>query len=125
VPKIPVIAAVAAGGALGAVARYALTQAWPTPPGTFDWPVWTINVTGCFLIGILMVLVARLWPDRRLLRPFWGPGFLGGYTTFSTATVDVLRIPPATALAYLGATLVGALLAVWLGTTLAEAMLRR
>ena len=77
------------------------------------------------LIGILMVLITRLRPGHHLVRPFWGVGVLGGYTTFSTASVDVLRASPGTALVYLGATLIGALLAVWAGTAATEAMLRR
>ncbi|AGL14149.1 camphor resistance protein CrcB [Actinoplanes sp. N902-109] len=111
---------IAAGGMLGALARYGLTQLWS---GTI-WAVWLINVTGCFAIGVLMVLIARHWPGRTLIRPFWGVGVLGGYTTFSTAGVDVLRAAPATGLAYCAATLIGALLAVWLGTALTEAAVR-
>jgi CrcB protein len=120
-----VLAAIAAGGILGAVARYGIGVAWPHDPGGFPWSTWTVNVTGCLLIGVLMVLIARLAPDQRLIRPFWGVGVLGGYTTFSSASVDTLRTAPATALLYLGATLIGALLAVWAGTAATEAALRR
>jgi CrcB protein len=84
-----------------------------------------INVTGCLLIGVLMVLIAHRWPHQRLVRPFWGVGVLGGYTTFSTASVDVLRATPGVGLIYLGVTLTGALLAVWAGTAATEAILRR
>ena len=122
---MPVLAVISAGGVLGALARYGLSEIWPHDPRDFAWSTWTINVTGCFLIGVLMALIARYAPGQRLLRPFWGVGVLGGYTTFSTATVDVLRAYPATALLYLAATLVGALLAVWLGTALTEAAIRR
>ncbi|KAF4405162.1 CrcB family protein [Streptomyces lycii] len=54
-----VLAAVAAGGAAGAAARYGLTSAWPVPGGGFPWPVLVVNVTGCALIGVLMVLVSE------------------------------------------------------------------
>ncbi|MFI5935085.1 fluoride efflux transporter FluC [Actinoplanes sp. NPDC051494] len=114
------LAVVSAGGIVGAVARYGLAVAWPG-----IWMIWIINITGCFLMGILMELLARHRPDSRLLRPFLGTGVLGGYTTFSTATVDVLRSPPATALAYLGATLIGALFAVWAGSVLGRSVLFR
>ena len=124
-PPAPVLLAVSAGGILGALARYGIGVAWPHEPGGFPWATWAINVTGCLLIGVLMVLLTRLAPERTLLRPFWGVGVLGGYTTFSTASVDVLRTTPGPALLYLALTLIGALLAVWAGTAATEAVLRR
>nr|WP_211277774.1 CrcB family protein [Couchioplanes caeruleus] len=120
-----VLAVVSAGGVLGALVRHGLAVAWPHEPAGFAWATWTVNVTGCLLIGVLMVLIRRFRPEQRLIRPFWGVGVLGGYTTFSTATVDVLQAAPGTALVYLAATLTGALAAVWLGTALAEAAVRR
>jgi CrcB protein len=122
----PVLAAISAGGVLGALARYGIAVAWPHhDPAGFAWATWAINVTGCLLIGVLMALIPRRWAGQRLIRPFWGVGVLGGYTTFSTAAVDVLRAAPVTALLYLAATLIGALLAVWAGTALTEALVRR
>jgi CrcB protein len=120
-----VLAAISAGGVLGAVARYGIGLAWPHDPRGFAWSTWAVNVTGCLLIGVLMALISDLRPEQRLIRPFWGVGVLGGYTTFSTASVDVLRAAPATGLLYLGATLISALLAVWAGTAATEAVLRR
>ena len=119
-----VLAAVSAGGAVGAVARYAISTAWPNVPSGFPWATFVINVTGCLLIGVLMVAIAEIWPRHRLLRPFLGTGVLGGYTTFSTYVVDAQRLldqhAAATALAYLVATLVSAILAVYAGTGLAR-----
>jgi CrcB protein len=122
--SLPILAAISAGGVLGALARYGLSTAWPHAPGTFPGATWTINVSGCFLIGVLLVLIARRWPEQRLIRPFFGTGILGGYTTFSTAIVDVQRLSPGPALAYLATTLIGALLAVWAGTALTERLTR-
>ncbi len=124
-PPATVLLAVSAGGVVGAVSRYAITEAWPPAPRGFPWATWTINVTGCLLIGVLMVLITRFGRPGDLTRPFWGVGVLGGYTTFSTASVDVLRAAPGTALSYLALTLIGALLAVWAGTAATEAVLRR
>ena len=124
-PPTPVLLAVSAGGVLGAVSRYVITVAWPQTPAGFPWATWTINVTGCLLIGVLMVLISRYDRHSGLLRPFWGVGVLGGYTTFSTASVDMLRTAPGTALSYLAMTLIGAIMAVWAGTTATEAVLRR
>jgi CrcB protein len=121
--ELPVVAAVASGGALGALARYGISAAWPHDPGQFPWSTWTINMTGCFLIGVLMVVVTRR-STHPLLRPFVGVGVLGGYTTFSTWAVDVQRAPARTALLILAATVLGALLAVWAGSALTATVVR-
>jgi CrcB protein len=105
------LAAVAAGGVLGALTRFGIATAWPYTPGGFPWSTWLVNVTGCFLIGVLYTRVRR-----RLPRLFLGAGFLGGYTTFSTAIVEVSRAGPG----YLAATLAGALLAVLAGSLVAR-----
>ena len=122
--QAPLVAAVSAGGVLGALARYAVSVAWPHAPGDFAWSTWAVNISGCFLIGVLMVLVERRLAGRHLVRPFLGVGVLGGYTTFSTSVVDAQQARPAVALLYLGATVVGALLAVGAGTALASAVVR-
>jgi CrcB protein len=118
----PVVAVVSAGGVLGALARYALGLAYPHGTGAFPWATFAINVSGCLLIGVLIVAVTDVWPGRRLLRPFVGTGVLGGYTTFSTYAVDVQQLVAAgaapTALVYLAGTLVAALVAVYAGSTL-------
>ncbi|MFJ7151474.1 fluoride efflux transporter FluC [Streptomyces sp. NPDC100445] len=125
--QAPVIAVVAAGGALGALARYALTLAWPAPPGGFPWATFWTNVSGCACMGVLMVLVTDVWSAHRLLRPFLGTGVLGGFTTFSTYAVDIRRLAdagrPALAAGYLAATLCAALAAVWLASAAARRVL--
>lgn len=117
-----IVGAVSAGGVLGALARYGLTRAFPAGPGAFPWAVFAINVSGCLLLGALVVLVTEVVPANRLLRPFLGTGVLGGYTTFSTAMVDTLRLfgrhTATTALLYLFGTLLAALLAAWAGAVL-------
>jgi CrcB protein len=125
---VPVIAAISAGGVVGALARYALSVAWPHDAAGFAWSTWLVNVSGCLLIGVLMVLISEVWVGRRLLRPFLGVGVLGGYTTFSTSVVDVQQAAghgaAGVALLYLGATLLGALAAVWAGTTVTAWVVR-
>lgn len=115
-----VLAVVSAGGTLGALARYGLGVALPHPAGGFDGAILAVNVSGCLLIGVLMVLVTEVFTAQRLLRPFLGVGVLGGYTTFSTSIVDVQRAAvsghAAAGLGYLASTLAGAMLAVWAGT---------
>lgn len=115
----PVLAVIAAGGALGALARHGVQAALPDAPGGFPWATFLVNVSGCLLMGVLMVVITEVRTAHRLVRPFLGVGMLGGYTTFSTYVVDAQRTvaagAPVTALAYLGATLVAALLAVAAG----------
>ncbi|MFL6073348.1 MAG: fluoride efflux transporter FluC [Mycobacteriales bacterium] len=123
-----VLGAISAGGVLGALGRYGLTSAIGHRQGAFPWATFLINVTGCLLIGALMVLITDVWPAHRLLRPFLGTGVLGGYTTFSTYTVDAQRLTAdghaRTALASLAATLVAALLAVYAGSALTRVATR-
>jgi CrcB protein len=123
-----VLAAISAGGVLGALGRYGLQTAFPHQPGGFPWATFAVNVSGCFLIGVLMVLVTQVWTGRPLLRPFLGVGVLGGFTTFSTYVVDIQQAitadAAATGLAYLAATLVAALIAVFLGTAATQRAIR-
>lgn len=116
-----VLAVVAGGGVLGSLARYAVQHAWPQHPGGFPWATFAINVSGSLLIGVLMAVITRVWPTQRLLRPFLGVGILGGFTTFSAYALDIQQTVAASAgavaLIYLVATPLGALLAVWAGST--------
>jgi CrcB protein len=116
--RLPVLAAVSLGGALGAAARYGAGLLWPDGPDAFPWTTFGINVLGCAVIGVLMVLITEVRPSaHHLVRPFFGTGVLGGFTTFSTYAVDVQRLVdhgrPGLALAYLAATLLAALVSVW------------
>lgn len=116
----PTLAVVAAGGAIGATARFGLATAFPHGADAFAWATFGTNVSGCLLIGALMVLVTEVWPGHRLLRPFLGVGVLGGFTTFSTYVVEAQQAlaagAPRLALAYLGGTLLAALVAVFAGS---------
>jgi CrcB protein len=104
---------------LGAEGRYGLSVLWPHDAGQFPFATFITNVTGCLLIGVLMVLITEVWPAHRLLRPFLGVGVLGGYTTFSTYVLDVQQLISAgaarTALLYLVGTLLTALAAAYAG----------
>ncbi len=127
--QAPVVAVVALGGALGATARYALTLAWPLQPGGFPWATFWTNVVGCAVIGVFMVVITDVWAAHRLVRPFFGTGVLGGFTTFSTYAVDIQKLVDSrhtgTGLAYLAATLLAALTAVWLAATATRRALKR
>lgn len=129
-PGWDVTAAVAVGGALGAVGRYALSVALPSEPGSFGWATFVTNVSGCLLIGAVMVLLSES-PGRAhdLARLFLGAGVLGGFTTFSTYTVETERLLASgllgLAFAYLFGTLMAALIAVRLGIVTTRGFIRR
>ena len=114
--------AVAVGGAIGSVARHAVNHLVHAYLLTSRFPVGTavINVTGCFVIGLLTGLIAS---NRLAFRFYWREfvfvGVLGGYTTFSTFGLDTHMLiqthSSRAALAYVAANMIGGLVAVWLG----------
>ncbi|MEU8156252.1 CrcB family protein [Micromonospora sp. NPDC048986] len=124
-----ILAAIAAGGVLGALARAGLQHAVPHPPTGFGWATFIVNTSGCLLIGVLMAVLGHLDGGPPLARPFLGVGVLGGFTTFSTYAVDVQQAivvgAPGTALAYLAATVLGALVAVAVGDAVTAGLLGR
>ena len=119
------LAGIAVGGALGAVARYGITQLANVSWGT-DFPFGTLlaNVTGCFLLGTLG------WASLlgQGFSPLWqatvSVGFLGALTTFSTFGFETIERwqggSRGLAVANVSANLVAGLLAVWLGLSLAR-----
>ncbi|MEM8936448.1 MAG: fluoride efflux transporter CrcB [Pseudomonadota bacterium] len=85
--------AVAAGGALGAVARYGVSRAamhWLGP--AFPWGTLAANVFGSFLMGVLIAWLASREPQTTVLRAFLAVGLLGAFTTFSTFSFDVVAL---------------------------------
>ncbi|MEV4439430.1 fluoride efflux transporter CrcB [Streptomyces sp. NPDC049577] len=123
----PVVCAVSAGGAIGAVARHGAGLLWPTAPGHFPWTTLLINALGCALIGVLLVSIAERPTAHRLTRPFLGTGVLGGFTTFSTYAVETQQLfdtgRVATGVAYAAGTLLAALAAVWAAAALTRRLL--
>jgi CrcB protein len=123
-----VLAAVAVGGVAGAFLRYGAALLWPTHPGGFPGTTLLVNLSGCAAMGVLMAVITTLPAVHPLARPFLGTGILGGYTTFSTYALDAHRLLaagfPGTALAYLAATVAGALVAVTAGLLATRVALR-
>jgi CrcB protein len=123
-----VIGAIAAGGVIGSLARYQIGRWWPTPTNGFPSATLVINVAGCLLIGVLMALIAATLSPHPLIRPFFGTGILGGFTTFSTYAVDLQTLlahgKVGTALAYLAATAIGAIAAAAAGLTVTRRLSR-
>jgi CrcB protein len=80
---------VAAGGALGASARYLVGVASGRLIGFgFPWGTLTVNVLGCLVMGLLIEAMALRWSVGNELRAFLTVGVLGGFTTFSAFSAE-------------------------------------
>ncbi len=123
---------VALGGALGSVGRYWLSGLAARHIGeSFPWGTVLVNVTGCFVIGLFATLTA---PEGRWLVPasfrqqFFMLGVCGGYTTFSSFSLQTLNLLEdgqwLYAVGNVLISVVSCLVAVWLGHLLAAALNR-
>jgi CrcB protein len=120
---------IAAGSVIGGVARYLLSVIIQSGSG-FPWATLFVNVTGSFIIGFYSTLSG---PDGRLFasarqRQFVMTGFCGGYTTFSTFSLETFRLLESgmtqTAFLNIAVSVVTWLVAVWLGYALASRLNR-
>jgi CrcB protein len=105
------ILAVAVGGAIGSVTRYLVAVGSGKIFGTsFPWGILIINITGSFLIGAFAGLFATKWDLPQAFRIFLTVGICGGYTTFSTFSLDsyylIERGQLGTALTYMAGSVV-------------------
>jgi CrcB protein len=92
--------AVAVGGALGSVARYLVVGQVTRWLGlAFPWGTLTVNVVGGFIIGLLAEAMALKWPVSPEMRLFLITGILGGFTTFSAFSLEVVALVERGALA--------------------------
>lgn len=120
---------IALGGALGSVGRFALSGLVAQHYGeTFPWGTLIVNVTGSFIIGFFATLTS---PEGRVLvgptgRHFFMTGVLGGFTTFSSFSLQTLNLVRdgdwARAAGNATGSLVLCLLAVWLGHVAAASL---
>ena len=91
--SMKIILIIAAGGALGAVGRYVVmagTGQWAgfaSPYGTM-----AVNIVGSFLLGALLEIMAFLWTPSEDMRVFLVVGVLGGFTTFSSFSLDTVLL---------------------------------
>ena len=90
---INTIAAIAAGGAIGALLRYGTYSLSLKLGGeAFPWGTLFINVLGCFLMGIAVSVFASIWTPPEALRSFLIAGVLSSFTTFSAFSLDVIHL---------------------------------
>jgi CrcB protein len=88
----PVYAVIALGGFLGGQARYGIGLLWPEHPGAFPWTTFGINVSGAFLLALLLVLILEAWNAPAWVRPFAATGVLGAFTNFSSIAFALDRL---------------------------------
>ena len=126
---VPLWFAVAAGSALGGLARFLLSRAGPPAPGALPLATMGVNVAGCFAIGVLSVLLGRNAPGAAVAeswRVFWLSGVLGGFTTWSAFALESVLLTSEgasiKALAYVLMTVLGCLLAAWIGRSVGLAV---
>ena len=115
------------GGGLGAAARYGVNVGvGRMNPTEFPWHTLIINVTGCFIMGVLTEAMVLRFNVSQELRLFLTTGIMGGYTTFSAFALDYAllfeRRDFISAAAYVLASVIGALLACFAGLAIVRAL---
>lgn len=114
-------------GFCGAASRYHF-EGWVSNrwPSAFPWGTFAVNVTGCFLLGLVFTLLTERFLPHPDLRTAIAIGFVGAYTTFSTFAFETLRLGEdgavALALTNVFASVVAGIIAVWIGTTLGRTL---
>lgn len=118
--------AVAIGGMVGSVARYAIGRVWPVEPGAVPWATLAVNVAGSLLLGVALVVLAEIWPTDSRRRALVSTGVLGALTTMATYAVEVVVLAKdghaALAFGYIAGSLAAGLAAAAGGIALGHAV---
>lgn len=116
------LAAIFAGGAIGAVARVWLARNLVQADTAWPWTIFAINIAGAFALGYFATRLQERLPQSTYRRPLLGTGFCGAFTTFSTMEVEILKMIEADrytlAISYSVASLIAGVMAIWLASTL-------
>jgi fluoride exporter len=86
------MAAIAVGGAAGALLRVALARAHTSGPDAWPWVTFAVNLAGAFALGYFATRLQERLPLSAYRRPLLGTGFCGALTTFSTMQLELLRM---------------------------------
>ncbi len=84
------LAAIFAGGFIGAIARAEFAVAVAAPAGSWPWATFLVNIAGAALLGYFTTRLQERLPPSAYRRPFLGTGFCGALTTFSTTQIELL-----------------------------------
>jgi CrcB protein len=116
------LAAIFAGGVIGALARLGLVEALPFTPGRWPWATFAANVVGALALGYFTTRLQERLPLSAYRRPFLGTGLCGALTTFSTLQLELLQMlehgEGGLAAGYAAASVAAGLLAIALTTNL-------
>jgi CrcB protein len=116
------LAAIFAGGFLGALARGLLARAFPYSAHQWPWVTFAVNVLGAAVLGYVVTRLQERMPLSAYRRPLLGTGFCGAFTTFSTMQLELVRMLDvrdyALAASYLAASVCLGYVAVHLATAL-------
>lgn len=86
------LAAIFAGGSIGALARAELAQAIPYRTGEWPWATFTVNLVGALMLGYFTTRLQERLPVSAYRRPLLGTGVCGALTTFSTMQLEILEM---------------------------------
>lgn len=116
------LAAIFAGGFIGALARTALAKALVAPVGSWPWATFAVNMTAAFALGYFVTRLQERLPSYTYRRSFLATGICGALSTFSTMMVELLKMIDAgewgLACGYGGASIGGGLVAVFVASKL-------
>lgn len=123
------IVAIAVAGAAGALSRYGIGLLIPVGGRTaFPWSTYVVNVSGSFVAGMCVILIARFWPVNDVIAAGVLVGFLGAFTTFSAFALQVQRLVDGqaapTALLYVVMSVVAGISAAFVGVGAGKLIVR-
>jgi CrcB protein len=124
--RVALLSVIAAGGAIGAAARYGTALAIPPRSGMFPVATFLVNIVGAVILGAVAALPAGWLPAHDLSRAGIGTGFCGGLTTFSTMSLEIyerVHASPGLAVGYAAASVIAAPACAWAGFAIASARL--